>query len=603
MSNSARLLYVHPAGHLNDLVVPAGALSCMNAVSVDKLGRYAFEVSEDELRDAAVIAIDLHWALGLSGFEPLLADLRRVNPSVPVIVGGISASHWARELLARYAIDYVVCGDSETSFAALVLALLEGKRPHGLANVFGRGLPEPVRTRMSAAEFDVTDPLTADWFPTFARCSDWDAAAFPAGRTIPVARGCPLRCPECYGSFAATFGPGYLLRSAAATVALLERAARMGVRNLRLFFGKPPSPRTAELMQAIARAGPFSFTNEVGFYLCTPVAAAELAALAAAFPAGLALSAVPPEQHVPALAPRQRELEDCDWHTMARVAAKGHTLTLDLWTTRPERLAELRRDYGVTESSRVKVSSAAVWSVTRPLDAITTPSFDDVRVAMLPAWTFYAARALSPALSTLLAPFCFLDELAGAPEEAACPRPPLSEFFELIYDSWRRHRLPVLPGLGFVACAVDDVVEAPVASTTATPQGTRLHGALTYLAPGVVPDVSRRGPLLVESRDRKGVTLQAGIELDSSARAIVLLPTIGRPGRSSPQADRALLAQGAVALLVPPSSSGAHTLELAVRMQEVSVALLDSKGALVARGRAELGYFRHPRLTTALADG
>ncbi|MCM2335075.1 MAG: hypothetical protein NDI82_14165, partial [Anaeromyxobacteraceae bacterium] len=98
-TRGAPLLYVHPRGHLNDLVVPAGALSAMNAAPGPKLGRYAFEVGDDELRAARVVAMDLHWALGLSGLRPLLARLRAVNPAARVVVGGITASHYPEELV------------------------------------------------------------------------------------------------------------------------------------------------------------------------------------------------------------------------------------------------------------------------------------------------------------------------------------------------------------------------------------------------------------------------------------------------------------------------------------------------------------------------
>ncbi|HEX9050808.1 MAG TPA: cobalamin-dependent protein, partial [Anaeromyxobacter sp.] len=125
----APLLYVHPRGHLNDLVVPAGAVSAMNAAPFPKLGRYAFEVTDAELRAARVVAMDLHWALGLAGLEPLLARVRAVNPAARVVVGGITASHYPRELVEALGVDHVVQGDAEAAFPALVAALLDGGEP------------------------------------------------------------------------------------------------------------------------------------------------------------------------------------------------------------------------------------------------------------------------------------------------------------------------------------------------------------------------------------------------------------------------------------------------------------------------------------------
>jgi len=163
------VLYVHPGGHPNDLVIPAGALTCMNAARGTRLGRYAVEVTDDEIAAARVVAIDVHWALALPGFERLVTHVRAVSCGATIIVGGVTAGHYARELLERYPIDYVISGDPEASFAALVDALRAGARPTDLPNVHARDLPPPAQRRLTAAEYDATDPLTADWFPTCQR--------------------------------------------------------------------------------------------------------------------------------------------------------------------------------------------------------------------------------------------------------------------------------------------------------------------------------------------------------------------------------------------------------------------------------------------------
>lgn len=120
------VLYIHPGRYLNDITVPAGALSCMNAIRTRRRGRYAFELDEEEVREARVVAIDLHWAVGLSGFVHLVHRVRCVNPDAAIVVGGITAGHYARVLLERLPLEYVVRGDSEESFARLAESLLGG---------------------------------------------------------------------------------------------------------------------------------------------------------------------------------------------------------------------------------------------------------------------------------------------------------------------------------------------------------------------------------------------------------------------------------------------------------------------------------------------
>ena len=146
----APLLFIHPAGHLNELVIPSGAISAMNSAPGPRLGRYAFEVSDDEIAAAEVIAIDLHWALALNGFGPLVAHIRTVAPTTPIVVGGISASHYAGELLRRHDIDYVVQGDADTVFPALVADLLAGRTPGPLANLHRRQASAPALQLMTS---------------------------------------------------------------------------------------------------------------------------------------------------------------------------------------------------------------------------------------------------------------------------------------------------------------------------------------------------------------------------------------------------------------------------------------------------------------------
>jgi len=295
---TAPLLYVHPRGHLNDLVVPAGALSALNATPVAKLGRYAFEVTDEELRAARVVALDLHWALGLSGLEPLLARLRAVNPAARTVVGGITASHYPRELIAELGVDHVVQGDAEEAFPALVAALLDGRAPGDLPNVWSRG-HRPRLARVDQAAFEAADCLTADWFPTLARVRDWMTAACPMSANIPVARGCALRCPTCHGSHAAVSGEEVLVLSPEAFGLRLEQARALGLRSLRLIFGRLPAARQAALLAEAAARGPFDFPNGMGLYLCQPPSPEDLEAIEAAFRGRVTLSAVAPAEHVP----------------------------------------------------------------------------------------------------------------------------------------------------------------------------------------------------------------------------------------------------------------------------------------------------------------
>lgn len=577
------LLYVHPSGHLNDLVVPAGALSCMNAAPGPKLGRYSFEVKDEEISAARVIAMDVHWALSLPGFERLVAHVRSLRPDVPIVVGGVTAGHYARDLLTRYPVDYVLQGDSERSFAELVEHLLRGEEPPVLPNVHARERPPPPLQRMARAEFDESDPVTADWFPTYERHANWDAAAFPQGRTIPVSRGCAFRCPECYGSYASTYGRGYHLRSPERLGRLMKRCERLNVRNLRLFIAKPPDRTLTDLLHGLAAEGPYRFGSTVGLYLCTAPSVEDLDLLEASFETPVALSMIPPHEHVPALRPRRLAFEEKRWRAAAERIARSRVLTLDAWSTTTNDLVSLKRKLSDRDHARVKVSYGAVWSVTRPVDGVAN-SFDTVRDAMVPVWTFYAGRVLSPSIARMLAPFRYLDELDSDVDGLTCPSESVRGFFEASRRGWAAHHLPYLPGLRFSLVPLRD------APSVRKRHGVELHGAL-----GVVEQARIAGdPLpLVELADHKGIGLRGAFTIDEAVRALAIVPHRMPDGGLDGRYVQALAADGLVAFAVPPAVRRA-TLELLVRVQGVQAALLDDESSALATGRGDLRYFRVP---------
>lgn len=71
-----------------------------------------------------VFGIDLHWLLHAHGALEVARIVRRLHPDVPVLVGGLSASYYDRELARRPEVDFVLRGDStEEAIVALVEAL------------------------------------------------------------------------------------------------------------------------------------------------------------------------------------------------------------------------------------------------------------------------------------------------------------------------------------------------------------------------------------------------------------------------------------------------------------------------------------------------
>ncbi len=593
------LLYVHPTGHLNDLVVPAGALTCVNAAQVPKLGRYAFEVTDAEIQAAAVIAIDVHWSLALPGFARLVQHIRTLAPQVPVIVGGVTAGHYPQEMLDLFAIDYVLQGDAEPTFAALVQALVAQRPvPADLANLHRRGQPPVAITRMNLEDFNATDCMTASWFPTYQQLGQMDTAAFPAGRTITASRGCAMQCPECVGSHSATFGKGHLRRTPERVAELVRTAAADNQRNLRIFMAKPSATWLKRTIAALYETGPHPLTSAIGLYLCTPPDAEDLQRLDAAFTEKVTVSFVPPAQYFPPLTPEQIDQLEQRWKVAAEAVAGSQNLELDVWTTRPSDLEQTRAL--LPKSDRVRVSSGAVWQSTRPVDG-AVPPFATLFAAMQPVWTFYAAKVLSPSLAKLLAPFQFLDEIDESLTAVPCPAERLSAFHQVMAAAWLRHKLPVFAELQWsllpVALAPQDRAppRPPGAQRqpTRTAQDVRLWGAAVLLT----PEQLRRGTLLEPfawpcELDHRGPGFDAAVPLSAGVTHLALLPHL--PGQNPQDLEwvrQVLLPDGLVALELPRLSTAPLRCQGVLRLQEMRLALVRGDGQVVAQGRAELGYF------------
>lgn len=547
----------------------------MNALDAPRLGRYAFEVNDDEIRAARIIASDLHWAVGLPGFLRLVEHVRSINPTVVIVAGGITAGHYAGELVRR-GVDHVLRGDSERSFTNLVQALLAGTPPGDLPNVVSLHGVGP-SLRLTQTEFDATDCLTLDWFPTLARVTDWPSDAFSPSRTLPAARGCPMRCPACYGSHASLYGPGTLTRSPSALAAEVARAASLGVSQLRVICGKPPARTLTAWLRALAESGPHRFHSMVGLYLCTAPSDEDLDLLHRAFDSPVALSVIPPEEHDPPLPPGVLLREQDAWRRVVARLGSTERIQLDVWATTSTDVDRIRRDLGAEDHPGVRVSLGSVWNLTRPSDGVV-PELDSLRDTMDSLWTWLAARLLSPALSAALHPFALLDEIEEPPPTAAHVSPAA---WEAILGEWERHRLPLLPALAVTATPVVAGAHLKLRSQ----HGVRYEGALGVALPAELSAPLGPAALLRVNLSHRGVCLSATLDVPSGADALALhaFPLPGDPASPGP---------GLV--VITGVSPGTRTLRITLRMMDAWVDVSDSRGLRRASGRADLGGLRPP---------
>jgi radical SAM superfamily enzyme YgiQ (UPF0313 family) len=126
----------------------------------------------------------------------LARELRRLYPSVVIVVGGPQAPSDASALVESGLVDAVVHGEGEVAFAEVLLAIQRGEAVHAVPGVTardtgGRAVRGPSRSR-------VTD---LDVLPSPFLRGDFDPLLSDGQRLIGLwetNRGCPFSCTFCY---------------------------------------------------------------------------------------------------------------------------------------------------------------------------------------------------------------------------------------------------------------------------------------------------------------------------------------------------------------------------------------------------------------------
>jgi hypothetical protein len=204
------LLHIHPETRVfRPELIPVGLVGLLNAVREQVSAKLFSEVTDGQIRRAAIISMDLHWFYQLPSFRALSSQIRRLNPNAVIIAGGFTASIFAPTILKRRQVDYVVLGDADQPFPALVEALLENKDPLDVPNVASADQLEPrSRWAVTPEAFDAMNTTEFSVFPAVERITalvqrraKFSGLVYPLSNPfIPVFRGCCFDCENCMGS-------------------------------------------------------------------------------------------------------------------------------------------------------------------------------------------------------------------------------------------------------------------------------------------------------------------------------------------------------------------------------------------------------------------
>jgi hypothetical protein len=240
ISKSCEVLFVHPRTEmLVPEILPLSLPALINRLPIKVTGRFYDEWTRTEVKRAKIIIMDVHWYLGLASAIKLANNFKKINPNISIVVGGLTASIFAKQLIRDSTIDYVVCGDAEIPLTQLVVALLEGLPVTSVPNLVGRDFASVTKYTLTSADLDENNFTDISFFPAYekkilAYHQMYDTRApvtIPVHPFLTVFRGCPLACPICAGSTELQpklMGRSWVLRSASKVQADLNHWSKDG---------------------------------------------------------------------------------------------------------------------------------------------------------------------------------------------------------------------------------------------------------------------------------------------------------------------------------------------------------------------------------------
>lgn len=157
----------------------------------------------------AAVGLDLHWLPHAHGALEVARLVKQVHPTVPVLMGGLSATYFHQELIRYPQVDYVLRGDStEPPLHALLTALREGRSVEQVPNLTWKRAGEVVVNPLtyvpqSLDEVDVRPELLVEMvlrYRDLASVLPFDRWwANPMTMVLPL-KGCAYECTTCGAS-------------------------------------------------------------------------------------------------------------------------------------------------------------------------------------------------------------------------------------------------------------------------------------------------------------------------------------------------------------------------------------------------------------------
>jgi len=164
--------------------------------------------------EAPVFGIDLHWLVSAHGAIEVARIAKKCHPKARVVMGGLSASYFYRELIQYPEVDYVIRGDSTEEPLRQLMDCITSKRPpEGVPNLVWRDKKGKIRENpFSHVPADLSNVMVSYYANTMRSVIRYrDLASytpFKGWTSYPITavltcRGCTENCVICGGSAAA----------------------------------------------------------------------------------------------------------------------------------------------------------------------------------------------------------------------------------------------------------------------------------------------------------------------------------------------------------------------------------------------------------------
>ena len=161
-----------------------------------------------------VFGIDLHWLVHAHGAIEVAQIVKRYHPEAKLVVGGLSASYYYKELLQYSEIDYVVRGDStEEPLRQLMDCIVKHREPEAVPNLVWRDSQGRIRENpFTHVPSDLSNVMVKYYTHTLHSVIKHrdltNYAPFKGWLRYPITavltcRGCSENCVVCGGSAAA----------------------------------------------------------------------------------------------------------------------------------------------------------------------------------------------------------------------------------------------------------------------------------------------------------------------------------------------------------------------------------------------------------------